>query len=513
MTDRKRKAPWGLALAVFLGVTAVMLSAATDSNQRAEAAGLSIGLDMNPFGTPANGATSLGSIETCRDAVGTPFNDDGDALTDEDTIDGIDNDQDGQIDEDPPRQLIKIDVWITDVTALSGWQFPLRYSGSVVNVVRVDLEIDTDADTLIDEDPTVNGIDEDSDGADGEDPISDSFFQKVVGAPYSSITNVSDPISMPPGVDSNGHYTVGAIDIGNIPGDSGTGVLARITLQTVNLGVSSLKIDSFDLDGDTIVDRGPVITDASGLHPGDTNGDGFFDGPTASATIAVGQPDNDGDGSSNACDLDDDNDGIPDTNDNCQFVSNPSQVDMDGDSWGDACDNDVDGDGFLKTTEIAKGSNDLSIASLVEVCNTVDDDGDTLVNEGYDLNANTISDCNEAIDSDGDTILNTSDVDDDGDGIRDDREGYMGTDSRDKCSDSVSNPWGAPTDDAWPPDFDQNKVVNVLDVIKFKPVLLTLYGDHLYDRRFDLNTTTTVGTAINVLVVIAMKPFMLTTCT
>ena len=37
-------------------------------------------------------------------------------------------------------------------------------------------------------------------------------------------------------------------------------------------------------------------------------------------------------------DTDNDQDGIPDSVDNCPFVSNPEQEDSDGDGAGDACD-------------------------------------------------------------------------------------------------------------------------------------------------------------------------------
>jgi hypothetical protein len=38
--------------------------------------------------------------------------------------------------------------------------------------------------------------------------------------------------------------------------------------------------------------------------------------------------------------LDSDNDGIPDTEDNCPLTPNPDQLDTDGDGSGDACDPD-----------------------------------------------------------------------------------------------------------------------------------------------------------------------------
>ena len=48
-------------------------------------------------------------------------------------------------------------------------------------------------------------------------------------------------------------------------------------------------------------------------------------------------------------DIDDDTDGILDSDDNCRTVFNTSQLDTGGDGEGDACDTDDDNDGVLDT--------------------------------------------------------------------------------------------------------------------------------------------------------------------
>ena len=74
--------------------------------------------------------------------------------------------------------------------------------------------------------------------------------------------------------------------------------------------------------------------------------------------------DTDGDGIANNCDTDDDNDGIPDTTDNCPLVANADQKDVDGDGKGDKCDTE----GPRGNTNGTGGKDDCTDA--------VDNDGD-----------------------------------------------------------------------------------------------------------------------------------------
>ena len=96
--------------------------------------------------------------------------------------------------------------------------------------------------------------------------------------------------------------------------------------------------------------------------------------------IDEGHPDTDGDKNADCLDDDDDNDGLPDTQDNCPLVANPGQADWDKDGQGDACDLDDDNDGDPDETDCKPV--DPAISSLVsEVCNGHDDDCDGKVDE------------------------------------------------------------------------------------------------------------------------------------
>jgi hypothetical protein len=232
----------------------------------------------------------------------------------------------------------------------------------------------------------------------------------------------------------------------------------------------------------------PTQTDSNGDGVGDAcnpdlDGDGREDPiDNCPSYFNPDQTDTDHDGQGNVCDVDDDNDMVPDTTDNCPLLVNTGQEDIDGDGAGDLCDRDNDQDGFADADESAAGSNPADPNSTPEVCDGVDNDADTQVDDPFpDSDGDGTKDCLEAnVDTDGDTLANTADSDDDNDTFADTWENYIGTDSLDACADNSS-------DNAWPPDINNNRIANSLDTLFIRRAIGALVGDPRYDRRYDLN--------------------------
>ena len=160
--------------------------------------------------------------------------------------------------------------------------------------------------------------------------------------------------------------------------------------------------------------------------------------------IDEGYLDTDQDLEADCVDLDDDDDAIPDTLDNCPLMKNADQMDTDFDKQGDLCDPDDDADGYPDGNDC--GPLDKMIyPGAPEMCDCKDNNCDGNKDEGFtDTDGDGVADCCED-DTDGDTIPN---------GI-------------DNCP-YVPNPDQVNTDgdllgDACDPDDDNDGVIDALD--------------------------------------------------
>jgi hypothetical protein len=215
---------------------------------------------------------------------------------------------------------------------------------------------------------------------------------------------------------------------------------------------------------------------------------------------------------------DDDGDGIVDLVDNCPLAANPDQTDTDGDSMGDACDvctndsnNDADSDGIcVGSGYLPPKTGDNDNCPLVANPTQTDSDSDG-VGDACD-NCPTVANAMQT-NSDGDQWGDACDYcpakatpwyvpagDGDCDGFTTAAENYVGTDPLDACPDG-------PSDDAWPPDINMDTRANILDVLLYKPIMITSVPPS--PARFDLNADHN----INILDVLLYKPIIMTQCT
>jgi len=137
-----------------------------------------------------------------------------------------------------------VDVFVTDVTDLLAWEAYFSFDGSIVNVTDLDVEM----------------------------------FQAANA--NSDVFNASE--SLP---SSGGLYRLGAIDFGSP--DSGSGVLARLTLKAVGAGISPAILITLDANNDGRPDLGTRLKNPQETPLGDGNGDEIFDGTVFNAQIAV----------------------------------------------------------------------------------------------------------------------------------------------------------------------------------------------------------------------------------
>ncbi len=147
-------------------------------------------------------------------------------------------------------ERFSVNILVNDVSNLLAWEVYFAYNRQIVEIVDKDVR------------------------------------QLLNSAPNSNVFDFSDPVP-----NSTGLYRIAAADTGG-PGtaETGSGVLATLTLVANDEGLSWSSVYRGDVDHDGTVDIGPTLTETGGQHIADTNGDGIFDGPIVSGQIAVGRP-------------------------------------------------------------------------------------------------------------------------------------------------------------------------------------------------------------------------------
>lgn len=148
----------------------------------------------------------------------------------------------------PLSALFEIDVVIRDVEDLLAWELELEYDPTVVIVVDHDVRL------------------------------------------FQGANPGSAPIDLSGRIPNNtGFHSLSAVESSDPPAvDSGSGVLARVTLEAVGEGESPLRLGDRDINEDGTLDRGTLLKNVDAEVIGDETGDSFFDGPRGEAIAVVG---------------------------------------------------------------------------------------------------------------------------------------------------------------------------------------------------------------------------------
>lgn len=291
----------------------------------------------------------------------------------------------------------------TDTSEEQGEVAAYRTAVEALSAVVVQLEADArqeNAQTTVSTDLLLGALAEDM--SDGEiDGLAD-------GEAVSALGEVSDNVATVVVTDPN-TLTIPGTNI------SVADVEEVLVTETETTGA---EVDVSDLEDGTI----DVDPEPAEVIP-DTDGDGFNDEDDNCPVVSnENQQNNDRDDFGNACDADDDNDGVDDQDD--AFPLDPfEQVDTDGDQVGNNEDTDDDNDGVADEQDAFPLDRNESVdTDGDDIGNNADTDDD---NDGVADEQDAFPlDRNESLDTDGDSIGNNADTDDDNDRVPDEQDAF-----------------------------------------------------------------------------------------